>query len=122
MTPIKSSIKKMKTLTREEEAIVERARLVVQNKGKRRMIPLLFGIMMIFLAAQTTLKIVTKLETLGGEELTEGFVAGFALCIVTVLFGITGAICIGKFLAGVGEEYDMHELLIKLSERLEKRN
>jgi hypothetical protein len=115
-------MKTMKILTREEEAIVERSRLVVQNKGKRRMIPLIFGISMIFLALQMTLKIVTKLETLGGEELTQGFVAGLALCIVTVLFGFTGALCIGKFLAGMGEEYDVHELLIKLSERLDKSN
>ena len=69
-----------------------------------------------------TLQITKKLETLGGEELTEGFVAGFALCIVAVFFGMTGAICIGKFLSGFGEEYQVHELLIKLSERLEKRD
>jgi hypothetical protein len=112
----------MKSLTREEEAIVERAKRAVQNKGKLRRIPLLFGIMMIFLAVRATLQITKKLETLGAEELTEGFVAGLALCIVAVFFGITGAICISKFLSGFGEEYQTHELLIKLSERLDKRN
>ena len=112
----------MKNLTREEEAVVERAKLAVQNKGKRRAIPLVFGVMMIFLAVRATLQITKKLETLGGEELTEGFIAGFALCIVAVFFGITGAICIGKFLSGFGEEYEVQELLIKLSKRLDERS
>ena len=111
----------MNSLTREEEAVVERARRALQNKGKLRLIPLLFGGLMIFMAVQATAAITKQLEELGEAQLTEGFVAGVGLCIVAVFFGITGAICIGKFLAGFGDEYDVHELLVKLSDRLEKR-
>ena len=112
----------MKTLTKEEQAIVERSKLIVQTKGKRRLIPLILGIAMIFMALKATWELTDKLENLGGKELCEGFIAGFFLSIIVVLFGFTGALCIGKFLSGFEDEYLAHELLIKLSERLEKQN
>lgn len=103
-------------LTSEEEAVISRARRAVANKGKLRRIPALFGVAGIGMSAWAAHRVISKINSL--EEVSEGFFFGLSLCVVATTFGIMGAICLAKVIMGFENEYEVHELLLKLHKRM----
>lgn len=59
-----------------------------------------------------------KLEIMDINPMSIAFVYGFAMAIVWLLFGILGALCLGKFLVGVGGDYRHQQLLVRYHDRL----
>ena len=47
-----------------------------------------------------------------------GFVYGLALAVVWTTFGLIGALCLGKFLAGFRDDFRTQELLVRYHDRL----
>jgi hypothetical protein len=60
------------------------------------------------------------IRTANLEGISEGFLFGLTLCILTTSFGFLGALCIGKSLSGFDKDFKDYELLIKLHEQLQR--
>jgi ABC-type transporter Mla maintaining outer membrane lipid asymmetry permease subunit MlaE len=65
-----------------------------------------------------TLVGIRRIESLDGEQLTTGFVYGLAMAIVWTSFGLMGGLFLGKFLAGVGNDFRLQELTVLYHDRL----
>lgn len=101
-----------------DEAVVERARRVLATRKKLRWLMLIYGALFLGLSVYLTVKVVQKIENLDAEQLTMGFVFGLALAVVWTSFGLLGALCLGKFLAGFRDDFRTQELLVRYHDRL----
>lgn len=101
-----------------DEAVVERARRVVAARRKLRWVMLAYATLFLGLSVYFTIQVVRKIENLSAEQLTLGFVFGLALAVVWTSFGLLGALCLGKFLAGFRDDFRTQELLVRYHDRL----
>ena len=108
----------MTRVMQSDEQVVDRARRAVAAKGKIRWFMLLYAVMFLGISGYFTLVGVRKIENLDAEQLRMGFVYGLALAVVWTSFGVLGAICLGKFLVGFGNDFRPQELLVRYHDRL----
>jgi len=111
----------MKTAkTETDEAVVERARRARAVGRRLRWNMLLLACMFLGLCGWWALKVVDRLDRLGPEEVSEGFVAGFALGIACSTLGVIGGLYLAKFLIGFSGDFRAQELLVRYHDRLRK--
>lgn len=79
---------------------------------------LMYAAVFLGLAIYSTVRVVRRIETRYAEQLTMGFVYGLGLAVVWTTFGLIGALCLGKFLAGFQNDFLAQELLIRYHDRL----
>lgn len=79
---------------------------------------LVYATLLLGLSVYFTIQVVRKIENLYAEQLTMGFVFGLALAVVWTSFGLLGALCLGKFLAGFQNDFRTQELLLCYHDRL----
>jgi len=79
---------------------------------------LMYAAVFLGLAIYSTVRVVRRIEDLYAEQLTMGFVYGLGLAVVWTTFGLIGALCLGKFLAGFQNDFRAQELLIRYHDRL----
>jgi len=79
---------------------------------------LLYACLFLGLSGYCTVVGIRKVESLEAGRLSGGFVFGLALAVVWTTFGLLGALCLGKFIAGFGSELRVQELLIRYHDRL----
>jgi hypothetical protein len=108
----------MSRTAQSDEAVVEKARRLVEAKRRLLWLMLLNSAMFLGLCGYFTLAGIRKIDTLDADKLNMGFIYGFALAVVWVSFGIIGALCLGKFLAGVSGDFRTQELLVCYHDRL----
>jgi hypothetical protein len=101
-----------------DEAVVERARRILAAKRKVMTQLLLSAVVFLGFSVYVTLLSIRKIENLDASRLTMGFVYGLALAFVWMTFGVAGALCLGKFLWGVGGDFRTQELLVRYHDRL----
>jgi hypothetical protein len=101
-----------------DEVVVERARRVLAARRKFRWLMLMYAAVFLGLSVYSTVKVVRKIENLYAEQLTMGFVYGLASAVVWTSFGLMGALCLGKFLAGFQNDFRTQELLVRYHDRL----
>ena len=99
-----------------DEAVVEKARRLIEAKRKLRWIMLLYATSFLGLCAYVTVASIRKVEDL--KELSQGFVFGLAMAVAWTTFGVLGGLCLGKFLVGVGSDFRSQELLVRYHDRL----
>ena len=104
----------------DEEKIVNIAEKQLATKNHLRRIPLVFGLTGLGMCLWVGSKVVSKLQDLPAEELTKGFITGFALSIVASTFGVMGAICLTKALIGFADDFKAQELLLIYHKRLDE--
>jgi len=104
----------------QERAIVERARRVVETKKKMRWGILGVGILFLGISIYWVYQILSKLDNISPEEISEGFFYGLALLVLANSFGIMAAICIGKFLVGMDSDYKLEDLVVKYHDEIQK--
>ncbi len=101
-----------------DEAFVEQARRTLPAKGRMRWVMLLYACLFLGLSGYFTVVGIRKIENLDAGQLSGGFVYGLELAVVWTSFGVLGALCLGKFLAGFGSELRAQELMIRYHDRL----
>lgn len=101
-----------------DEELVEKARRVVIARRKLRWGVLLWAVGFLGFSGYLTIVGIGKIESLGAEQLREGFVYGLALAILWTSFGVLGAICLGKFLVGLQSDFRLQELLVRYHDHL----
>ena len=101
-----------------DEAFVEQARRTLPAKRRMRWVILLYACLFLGLSGYFTVVGIRKIQNLDAGQLSGGFVYGLALAVVWTSFGVLGALCLGKFLAGFGSELRAQELLIRYHDRL----
>ncbi len=83
-----------------EEEIIETARKQLQKETEIRWIVLVLGSIFLGVCFYALSILIKKLDQLGLEQITAGFIAGFSLSFTCATFGILGGICIAKFIQG----------------------
>ena len=101
-----------------DEAVVEKARRLIAAKRRLRWLMLPYAAMFLWLCGYFTVAGIRKIQAWDADQLNMGFIYGFAIAIVWVSFGVLGALCLGKFLTGVGRETRSEELLVRYHDRL----
>ena len=109
---------KMSRKTETDEAVVEKARRVVAASGRLRWVMLIYAVMPLGLTIYATLAGIRKVDQLGAEQMSLGFVYGLALAVVWTTFGLMGALCLGKFLVGFNGDLRAQALLVRYYDRL----
>jgi heme/copper-type cytochrome/quinol oxidase subunit 2 len=108
----------MSRVLQSDEQIVDKARRILAAKDKIRWIMLLYAVLFLGISGYFTLVGIRKIENLDAEQLKMGFVYGLALAVVWTSFGVLGAICLGKFLVGFGNDFRPQELLVRYHDQL----
>lgn len=101
-----------------DEAVVDRARRVLAAKRKTRWFMLFYAIVFLGYCGWFTEVAIQKIKGSDVEWLQLGFIYGFALAIMWMLFGLVGALCLGKFLSGFQNDLRLQELLVSYHDRL----
>jgi hypothetical protein len=101
-----------------DEAVVERARKRLASRRSLRWGMLFYGLFFLGFAVYYTLKMIHKIEQSESDQLGEGFVFGIVIVINWTFFGIPGALCLGKSLAGFDRNFRTEELLVQYHDRL----
>ena len=102
----------------DEEKIIKIAEKQLETQNHLRKIPFVFALVYLGMCLWVGSKIFSKLQNLPAEELTKGFITGFALSIVASTFGVIGAICLTKALIGFADDFKAQELLLIYHKRL----
>lgn len=79
---------------------------------------LTWALMFLGLAGYFTIAGVRKIEGLEEEQLRTGFLYGLTLAVLWTSFGLVGAICLAKFVAGLTGDFHAQELLVRYHDRL----
>ena len=101
-----------------DEAIVDRARRRVALRTRLRWGMLLYAIVFLGSSIYFTVLGVRNIGDADSGQLTLGFVHGLALAVVWTTFGLVGALCLGKALAGFDSDFRPEELLVSYHDRL----
>lgn len=99
-----------------DEAVVEKARRLVEGKQRIRWLMLSYAVIFLGFAGYCTVLGIRKVEDM--DQLSLGFVFGLTLAVVWTSFGLLGAVCLGKFLVGVRGDFRAEDLLVRYHDRL----
>ena len=108
----------MKQAAQSDEAVVDKARRALAAKRKLRWVMLGYATMFLGISGYFTSLGIQRIENLDAEQLKAGFLYGLVLAVVWTSFGVMGAICLGKFLAGFNNDFRQQELLVSYHDRL----
>jgi len=78
------------------------------------------GIIFLGICIYWVFQLLSKLDNISPEEISEGFFYGLALLALANSFGIMAAICIDKFLIGMDSDYKLEELVVKYHDEIQK--
>ncbi len=107
------------TKTKEsDEHVIERARRRLASRRSLRWGMLCCAIIFLGFAVYYTLKIIHKIEQSEDDQFLTGFMSGMLIVIVWVTYGVLGALCLGKSLAGFDRNFRTEELLVQYHDRL----
>jgi hypothetical protein len=79
---------------------------------------LLYAVVFLGMCGYFTMLGIRKIDALDAEQVKSGFAYGLALAVVWTSFGLMGGLCLGKFLAGFGRDFRLHELAVSYHDRL----
>jgi len=108
----------MRQVAQTDEAVVDKARRVLALKRKLRWVMLGYATIFLGISGYFTSLGIQRIENLDAKQLKMGFLSGVALAVVWTSFGVMGAICLGKFLAGFNNDFRQQELLVSYHDRL----
>jgi hypothetical protein len=101
-----------------DELFVEQTRLRLVAKNRARLVLLLYGAIFIGVCVFGTVRAIQKIDTLDVEQLTLGLIWGALLGVSWSAFGVAGALCLGKSLAGFANETRAEKLMLTYYDRL----
>jgi len=101
-----------------DELLVEKARKQLRNETGLRWAILALGGLFLWMCYFAFSMIFQKIDQLGQDQVTVGFVAGFSLSFTCATFGVLGGLCIAKFIQGFAIDTQRSKLLVKYHDRL----
>ncbi|MGP8199683.1 MAG: hypothetical protein ACLQU4_09300 [Limisphaerales bacterium] len=101
-----------------DEAVVERARKRLASRRSLRWVMFCYAIVFLGVAVHCNFKIIDRIEQSEDDQFLMGFMSGIATVIACLTYGIIGALCLGKSLAGFDRNLRTEELLVQYHDRL----